>query len=525
MFPSLTYILNNGNFPPLFIGPFFSGETLPPVTGTLNFTVTVRDNRSAGGGTTARDQLLQVNVVGTAGPFRVTQPNAFSTLPAGGQITVTWNVANTNLAPISTTAVRILLSTDGGNTFPTVLSNSTANDGSEVVTLPNVQTTTARIKIEAVGNIYFDISDTNFAINSVSGTLQLSAANYSGSEGSGNIGVTITRSGNTSAAATVNYITSDAAGLQNCALVNGRASERCDYVTSVGTVRFAAGETSKTLFIPVIDDVLLEGNEIFTLTLSNATGASLASPANATITIADNDFVVPVSNPIDGVEFFIRQQYLDFLNRQPDSTGLQNWLNTLGPCANGGFGEPLTSDCDRLHVAAGFFQSDEFLNRGYWAFRFYMVSHNQRPAYAQFIPDMAQVGGPKSPAEEAASKIAFADAFVQRPDFLARYGGLTGQPLANALLQTAGLTSSTFTVTGNMTNGQVLRGVVETAAVLNRFRTEGTVAIQYFGFLRRDPDAIGYQNNVNTLKANPNNLRHMIFIFIYSTEYRSRFGP
>jgi hypothetical protein len=97
--------------------------------------------------------------------------------------------------------------------------------------------------------------------------------------------------------------------------------------------------------------------------------------------------------------------------------------------------------------------------------------------------------------------------------------------LANALLQTSGLPSTTFTVNGNMTNGQILRGVVETSAVLNRFLTEGTVSIQYFGFLRRDPDAIGYLNNVNTLNANPNNLRHMIFIFIYSTEYRGRFGP
>ena len=138
---------------------------------------------------------------------------------------------------------------------------------------------------------------------------------------------------------------------------------------------------------------------------------------------------------------------------------------------------------------------------------------------------MAQVGGPKSPAEEQASKVAFADAFVLRPEFTARYGTLTGQALANALLQTAGLPSSTFTVTAGMTKGQILRGIIETAAVGNRFLTDGIVSIQYFGFLRRDPDTIGYQNNVNTLNANPSNLRHMIFIFIYSTEYRSRFGP
>ena len=524
-FPSWTFILNNGNVPPTFIGPFFTGELLPPVGGFLNFTVTVRDNRSGGAAVTARDVLLPVTVVGTAGPFKVTQPNTLVTLPAGGQTTVTWNVANTNVAPIATSAVRILLSTDGGVTFPMVLSNSTANDGSEVVTLPNVQTTAARVKIEAVGNIYFDVSDFNFTISSVSGTLQLSSTTYSASEGTGKVDVTVTRSGSTAGAASLNFVTSDIAGLQSCGLANGRASERCDYVTSLGTVQFAAGESSKTITIPVIDDVVLEGTETFTIALSNALGASLGSTASATVTILDNDFLVPTSNPIDGVTFFIRQQYLDILNRQPDSTGLQNWINTLGPCPNGGFGEPPTSTCDRLHVAAGFFQSDEFLNRGYWAFRFYMVSRNQRPTYAQFIPDMAQVGGPKSPAEEEASKVAFADAFVQRPEFTARYGSLTGQALANALLQTAGLPNSTFTVTGNMTNGQILRGIVETSAVLNRFLTEGTVSIQYFGFLRRDPDTIGYQNNVNTLNANPSNLRHMIFIFIYSSEYRSRFGP
>jgi hypothetical protein len=359
----------------------------------------------------------------------------------------------------------------------------------------------------------------------IASTVQFSSPLYSASEGTGSITLTVTRSGDTSGTASVNYLTGDTAGLQSCTVVNGRASERCDYVTSVGTLRFAAGETSKTFSVPFVDDVYLEGNETISVTLSGAAGTSLGSTATATVTISDNDVAVPTSNPIDGVDFFIRQQYLDILNRQPDSTGFQNWHNTLAPCPNGGFGEFDNPTCDRLHVAAGFFQSDEFLNRGYWAFRFYMVSQNQRPTYAQFIPDMAQVGGPKSPAEEEVSKVAFADAFVQRPEFLARYGGLSGQALANALMQTAGLPSNTFTVTGNMTNGQILRGIVETSAVGNKFLTEGTVSIQYFGFLRRDPDTIGYQNNVNTLNANPSNLRHMIFIFIYSVEYRSRFGP
>jgi hypothetical protein len=374
-----------------------------------------------------------------------------------------------------------------------------------------------------VGEQTFTVSQLAPAL--VPPTIQLSASSFSGSEDGGTVAITVTRAGDNGGSASVNFKTFDIAGLQSCTLMNSRGSERCDYVTSLGTVRFAAGESSRTIDVPLIDDVLVEGNETFTVILSNAAGATLGSTNAATITILDNDSVAPTTNPIDGVDFFIRQQYLDILNRQPDSVGLANWMNTLGPCQNGGFGEPETSDCDRLHVAAGFFQSDEFLNRGYWAFRFYMVSHNERPTYAQFIPDMAQVGGPKSPAEEEASKVAFADAFVQRPEFVSHYGSLSGQALADALLQTAGLPSSTFTVTGNMTNAQILRGIVETSAVLDRFLTEGTVSIQYFGFLRRNPDPIGYQNNIDTLNANPGNLRHMIFIFIYSTEYRSRFGP
>lgn len=166
-FPDLYFVLNYGSVPPASIGGFLTGEALPSTTRTLNFTVTVRDNRTIGGATTARDQLLQVNVRGDAGPFFITRPNSPLSLLGGSPTSVTWNVANTNLAPISTANVRILLSTDGGVTFATVLAASTPNDGSEMLTVPNVQTSTARVKVEAVGNIYFDISDTNFTINQV----------------------------------------------------------------------------------------------------------------------------------------------------------------------------------------------------------------------------------------------------------------------------------------------------------------------------------------------------------------------
>jgi subtilisin-like proprotein convertase family protein len=141
------------------------GEILPQVGRTLNYRVVARDNRSGGGGIATANVVL--TVAGTAGPFRVTSPN--TGVAWSGVRTVTWDVASTNVSPVNCSSVRILLSTDGGNTFPTTLVASTPNDGSESVTLPNISTTQARIKVEAIGNIFFDISDVNFTITPASG--------------------------------------------------------------------------------------------------------------------------------------------------------------------------------------------------------------------------------------------------------------------------------------------------------------------------------------------------------------------
>lgn len=172
-YPSLTYILNNANTPPLtYTGTSATGatcpngdtcvvgENLPSVARTMNFRVVIRDNKGG-----IADATTQVNVRADSGPFKVTAPNTAVTLTGGAQATVTWDVANTTAAPVSAANVKISLSTDGGTTFSTILAASTPNDGSEAVTIPNISSTTARIKVEAVGNIFFDVSDANFTIN------------------------------------------------------------------------------------------------------------------------------------------------------------------------------------------------------------------------------------------------------------------------------------------------------------------------------------------------------------------------
>jgi hypothetical protein len=146
------------------------GEVLPTVARIMKFRLTVRDNRAGGGGVVSVGEgcqsatTFQVNAVGTT-PFAVTSPNGGESYAGGTTQTITWNNAGTTAAPFNVANVKISLSTDGGLTYPTVITASTANDGSEALTIPAVPaTTTARIKIEAIGNIFFDISNANFSI-------------------------------------------------------------------------------------------------------------------------------------------------------------------------------------------------------------------------------------------------------------------------------------------------------------------------------------------------------------------------
>ena len=362
-------------------------------------------------------------------------------------------------------------------------------------------------------------------------TVQLSNTAFSVTEGEGFVNLTVTRVGDTSKTATVLYATADTAGLQSCTVVNNKASERCDYSTGVGRVQFGIGQTTQSIIIPIVNDALVEGDETFTVSLNGPTGALLGAASTATITIIDNDSSPASQNPIDGVTFFVTQQYIDFLGRLPDPIGLANWTDTLGNCPNGGFGEFENPTCDRVHVSSSFFLSDEFRRRGYFAYKFYEVGFDRRPTYAEFVPDLAQVGGAQSPESEVISKAAYTDAFVQRQEFKNRYDALSNTAYVDALETNAEVTLTNKAAlvealnTSQKTRAQLLREIVELQSVTDKFFIRAFVAMQYFGYLRRDPDAIGYNNWVTTLTAGPSNFRHITFGFIYSAEYRQRFGP
>ncbi|HVF88395.1 MAG TPA: NF038122 family metalloprotease [Pyrinomonadaceae bacterium] len=370
---------------------------------------------------------------------------------------------------------------------------------------------------------------------------QFTGASYAANESDGKATINVTRIGDTSGTGKIAYATRADAGFFRCDVVNGQASERCDYSTTVGTLRFAAGETQKSFVVPVADDAFVEGSESVSLTLYTPTTANVST---ATLTITDNDATPPTTanNPFNSNSFFVRQHYLDFLAREPDAGGLNDWLNVLNTCGpgQGNLGSPTT--CDRIHVSSGFYRSPEFTDRGYFVYRFYEAALASRPLYAEFIPDMASLSGFQTSAEQEQSIAEFIAKFMSSSSFVQRYGTPTS---ANAAEFIARLESAAQLQiveprryqlisemgSGQKTAAQTLRAFIESQQVYDKFYFRGFVAMQYFGYLRRDPDTAGYSDWVDVLTngrasagVGPGDYRHMIRGFVYSVEYRERFG-
>lgn len=342
-------------------------------------------------------------------------------------------------------------------------------------------------------------------------------------EGEISVTLTVRRTGNTTGEATVRYANGEGA-LIGCDIINGRASERCDYSTTVGVLRFAAGETSKTIVTFLTDDVYVEGNETATFTLSDPTnGTQLNQTSSLVLTITDNDTDPNAANPINIDDFFVRRHYIDFLRRYPAQVEVDAWLRALRDCPQG------DTRCDRIEVSSAFYRSDEFQFKGFFAYRFYKVSFGRKPVYKELMEDIERITA-ATPEEVTQRKEAFTNEFVQREDFRRRYDSLSNRAYVEELERTAGVPVQNKEQlisdldNGRKTRAQVLREIVESNGVFNKEFPEAFVVMEYFGYLRRDGTEEEYNRWLPFIRQNPNDYRAMVNGFVNSIEYRKRFG-
>ena len=200
-----------------------------------------------------------------------------------------------------------------------------------------------------IGAVEFILSD------APGGFFQFITSSFPVSESSGSIVITVRRLGDTTNAVTVDFSTTDASDptiIVPCSTVNGVALSRCDFLTAVGTLSFAPGETSKTFTIFITNDSFVEGTETALITLSNPTGGAVLSTlmSTANLQIFD-DIPEQTTNPIDDARFFVRQQYLDFLNREPDQAGWDFWTDNITKC-NDSDSSPRESNRSAVHRPA-----------------------------------------------------------------------------------------------------------------------------------------------------------------------------
>jgi hypothetical protein len=503
--------------------------------------------------------------------FRATEGNAGTKT-----FTIPVNLSNPSVQTVSvnyaTADNTALAGTDYAPTSGTLVFPPGTTSGAVNVTV-NGDTTvepdeTFFIRLTSGVNAFISISQSTVTIGNDDSSIQLGATTYSVGENGKSVNVLVSRSGDTTVASSVSYATSDSAGAQSCNTVNGKASSRCDYITSLGSLTFAAGQSSKTITILLIDDAYAEGDETFTISLSDPSVSALGSNAAAMITITDDDSVNG-TNPIDIVGFFVRQHYLDFLNREPDQSGFDFWSNQINSCGS----DAQCKEVRRIDVSASFFLSIEFQNNGYLVERFYKVAYGDATGNStfgnphtlaapivranEFLTDAQRIGRGVvvlAPGWEQlldSNKQAYALEFVQTARFTAANAfptTMTPAAFVDKLNLNAGnvLSASERTTAINLFSGaadssnttaraQAVRQVAEDTDLFNAEYNRAFVLAQYFGYLRRNPndapestlDYTGYDfwlTKLNQFNGNYINAE-MVKAFLSSIEYRQRFGP
>jgi hypothetical protein len=367
-------------------------------------------------------------------------------------------------------------------------------------------------------------------------TIQFSGSLVEATEGCTSPVITVTRTGSglSSRTDSVDYLTTDASALQ-----------KSDYTFLSGRLVFAPGETTKTIAVPITEDSYAEGDETATVNLTNpSSGTLLGAQSQTTLVIKDDDPVTGTSNPIDDPEHFVCQHYHDFFSRQSDPDGQNFWTSQILACV----GDPSCVDNRRQNVSAAFFLSIEFEETGFLVYRFYKSAFGQMPRYLPFLADTQQVGrevvvGQAGWEQRLESNTqVFASEFVTRASFISQYPlTMTAAQYVDALNANANGALSTAERddlvarlnSGNETRATALRSVAEDNNFKIAEKNRAFVLMQYFGYLRRNPDDppnsdfSGYDFWLAKLNNHGGNFvsAEMVRAFLISEEYRSRFGP
>ncbi|HET6891753.1 MAG TPA: Ig-like domain-containing protein, partial [Pyrinomonadaceae bacterium] len=390
------------------------------------------------------------------------------------------------------------------------------------------------------------LSDADFItlIVSSGGVLQFSNSNFAVNERDGFRNITVTRIGNTTQAVTVGFGT-----------FSQTASDRRDFTQAVGTLRFAPGETSKFFPVLISLDSFIEGPESSGLTLFNPTGgAVLGTPAVAFLQIND---AIPSqnTNPIDEAQNFVRQHYHDFLSREPDAAGLDFWTKEITDCG----ADQACIEVKRINVSAAFYLSIEFQEIGFFVYRMYKAAYGDTTSpnvsipvpiirLHEFTPDAQRIGeGVRVGIGDwelqlENNKRAYSIDFVQTQRFLSAYPlTMTPAQFVDQLnLRSGSVLSSAerdqliaeLTAAPDVTQGRasVLRKVADDADLRQQEFNRAFVLMQYYGYLRRNPDDPtdfrGWEFWLNKLNQFNGNFiqAEMVKAFIVSLEYRQRFG-
>jgi len=271
----------------------------------------------------------------------------------------------------------------------------------------------------------------------------------------------------------------------------------------------------------------------YSFTPAERSFTQLGNHTEALFTAIDNG---ARENLLDTPEFFVRQHYLDFLGPEPDESGFNFWSDEISSCGN----DTGCIERKRINVSAAYFLSIEFQKTGGLVNGVYRLGFGRPPHYDEFVPDAGQVGRDVVVGQKgweqliAANKEAFVAAFVQRPEFRNVYESLTNDSYVDALIANSNVgfsRSERDELVGGLSSGALSRAAVlqrlaETERFIHAGRNEAFVMMQYFGYLRRDPDPEGYRYWLNKLEQFNGNFERaeMVKAFINSSEYRGRFG-